>query len=1329
MNGEQAPESIAIVGLAGRFPDAPDVGALWRNLREGRGAVRPLTEDELAAVDPQVRRHPDYVAVGATVPDVDQWDAAFFGFSPREAAYTDPQQRLFLECSWEAVENAGYDPRNVPGVVGVISGCNFPTYLQNNIAGHDELIAEVGHLPIAIRNDRDGLSTLVSYKMDLRGPSMAVQTSCSTSMLAVHLACQSLLSYETDMMLAGGVSITTPQASGYVYEDGGIAARDGVCRALDASAKGGVFSNGVGVVLLKRTSEALRDRDQIYAVILGTASNNDGIARAGYAAPGLRGQREVITEAMAVAGVGPDDISYVEAHGTGTLLGDAIELEALSKAFDARDRSGPPCTIGSVKSNLGHVDRASGVTGLIRTALMLKHRTLLPQVNFTSPNPGMPADLFRVNTELVPWPEVNGGRRAVIDSFGLGGTNAAAVVAEAPAALDVTDESGRAQVLVLSARTPAALEAATGNLSSFLAERPDLDLADVAFTLQTGRTGFNHRRVLTAASVSEAVAALDDAAGRTWTADQDHRDRRVTLVVPERIPVTAADARALCATEPLFREAFDAAATAIGAADPFGSPAFEALVGYAAGRLLHGWGITPANTVGVGTGAVVAGVLAGTLPLAALADGASSRPQDADLGALDPHSVIVELGDGRLLRATDPGGANDSALRLAALPDPHAGGDASRALRELLGRLWLAGVSPQWTELYRGPRRRVRLPTYPFERRTCWIDPVPRGTGGRRSRERYDDVADWFYVPAWRQAPRLTTPGFGRRLVEAGPWLVLGTDSPTTKAVADRLEAAGATVRAAEWAPGTALDAELAAEWMRPRPRTIVYLRGLAGTPSGQPAEALADFDERLDAGFYGIRRLLGALADEPGSEQVRIVAVTRGGVAVHPADPLSPADAAVAALCRVAPQENPGISCRTVDVDATLSSDTLDALLADVLEDDPTAVAYRGGARWALDYVQQRLPEPDPTDGPLSAGLREGGVYLITGGLGQVPLALAEHLAVRYRARLVLFNRTGLPPVQEWDAVLADPSADARTAGRIRRVRALEAAGAQVLVLAVDVADRARVAAAVAEATARFGPLNGVIHGAGLSGEEYFGITHDLARQACDEHFRGKVHGMAALAQEIDLDRLDFCLSMSSLSLVLGGIGHGAYAAANAALDALVVAMAGGGRRRLITVDWDAWQNSIERGEQLGGAATVSPYSSTYAEGCAAFERALTAVGALPLLVNSTGDLHTRLSDWVVGDTAVGGGERHPRPALATAYVPPADEVETKIAEVWQEVMGLVEVGVLDNFFELGGHSLMAVQVIGRIRAALGVNVPLAVLGECPTVRQMAERIQAGAR
>ena len=1332
------PDSVAVVGMAARTAGAPDVTTYWDNLVAGRCSVRPLTDEELAAVDPATRVDPDFVGVTADVADVEMWDAGFFGFSPRVAQLTDPQHRIFLEVCWQAMEHAGYDPLGCPGVTGIIAGTGFPTYLQNNILGNWDLIAEAGHMQLAIGNDRDSLATMVAYKLNLSGPSFTVQTACSTSMLAVHLACTSLLSYESDVMLAGGVAIQTPQAAGYLYEEGGILSPDGTVRSLDAKTRGGVFGNGAGAVVLKRTADAIRDGDVIYAQILGSATNNDGLSRAGFAAPGLRGQSDVIAEALGNAGVHPDTVSYVEAHGTGTVLGDAIELDAVSRGFLPRDPTAGPCTIGSAKANIGHIDRASGVLGLIKATLMLHHRRIPPQINYETPNANLDtaSGAFRVNTEAEEWHAGPRPRRAVVNSFGMGGTNAVSVLEEAPPRTEAGGPSGDPQVLVLSARSAAALAEATSRLRDHLAEHRETELADVAFTLRTGRTAFNHRRAVACADRDEAISALSHPdTGQVRDLEQTRRHRQVVLAVPDaELAATDLETRAgpaLYAVEPAFAAAVDRCAAALGreVAALWADPAAGLVVRYALGELLGAAGVRPHRFVATaGQGAVaVAECLAGTRPLARLTEPTEpgdgmSRAELADLAG-DEDVVLVELGDGRLLRALDTGSAlaeDGSRLAVFAEPftDPALPADRLRvAVRDLVARLWLAGADPVWTAPPAArPPRRVSLPTYPFERRRLWVDPPESWLAPVRPDQRNENLDEWFNAPVWRQAPRLAAPDLTARLTEAGPWLVVGTpgSAALAEALRDRLADAGAAV-------DLVTDDDSGAPLVHGTgPHTVLHTGATEPLPAG--ASVTEEFEQAHRVGFESVRRLVGDLLDRPGEAPPRLLVLTTGAVRVSSVDPLVPAHAGLVGLARVVPQENPGFRCALVDVGPGAAGDErlLTDLLTDAVDGGATTLAYRHGGRWREDHEQLTLPEPS------APVFREGGTYLITGGFGRVCLALAEHLAGRHHARLALLARDPLPDEQTWSDWLAAHPAQDRTSGRIRAVRALREAGAEVLVVTADVADAAQVADAAARVRAEFGEPHGVIHGAGVQSEDFFGLTHALTEAQCLEHYRAKLFGLAALAEVFPLAALDFCVTLSSLSTVLGAIGHAPYAAANAAMDALAHALFDTGAR-VLTVDWDSWPSAADptgRGE----ASTVAKFRMSYPEGIAALRRALTAVGSLPRLVHSTGDLAARLAAWVdIADVEdAEDGERHPRPPLGTPLVAPADDLERNIAEIWQDVLGLTGIGVLDDFFELGGHSLMAVRLINRIRGAVGINVPIAVLAECPTVRALAEQIRS---
>ncbi|WP_026124503.1 type I polyketide synthase [Nocardiopsis baichengensis] len=628
-----AGDGIAVIGMAGRFPGARDLDEFWRNLCEGREAASVFTDEELRAarVPEELIGDPRLVRRRPVLEDVDRFDAAFFGYTPREAEIIDPQHRLFLETCWEALESAGYDPARHDGAVGVFGGCGPESYFLNNLHANPAYLNEVGRFPAQIGTDKDFLTPRVSYKLDLRGPSFTVLTGCSASLVAVHVAAQSLLSGESDMALAGGSNIFFPQRAGYIYKEGSVTAPDGRVRAFDAGAHGTVPGEAVATVLLKRLEDAVADGDTVLGVIRGSAVNNDGAAKAGFTAPSAEGQADVIAEAMAVAGTEPESIDYVETHGTGTRLGDAIEVAGLTRAFGTDRRES--CRIGSLKPNIGHTDTAAGTAGLIKVLLALRHGALPPSINCDRPDPRIDFDSgpFRVNTELTLWKRGEHPRRAGISSFSVGGTNAHAVVEEAPAPPE-PEPARDWQLLCLSARTPGALGTHAVNLAAHLRSTP-VDLADAAFTLQEGRARFTRRAAVVARDREGAARALEavrpdgDPAGEA---------PGLALLFPGQGAQFPAMAAGLYRGEPDFRKAFDDCAAAVrsaGGPDPaatlYGAdpadtdllrrtdvaqPALFA-VEYALARLLGAWGLRPAAMLGHSVGEFAAACLAGVVDL------------------------------------------------------------------------------------------------------------------------------------------------------------------------------------------------------------------------------------------------------------------------------------------------------------------------------------------------------------------------------------------------------------------------------------------------------------------------------------------------------------------------------------------------------------------------------------------------------------------------------------------------------------------------------------------------------------------------------------------
>ena len=1354
---------IAVIGMSGRFPGACSLDELWLNLRDGIEAVTFFSDEELlaAGVPPERLRDPRYVKAGSVLEDVDRFDAGFFGYSAHEAAVMDPQQRLFLEHAWETLEDAGYAPEAYPGLIGIYAGVAWNTYLLSNLTTNRELFDGGGAFQVFITNDKDFMPTKVSYKLNLKGPSMIVQTSCSTSLVAVHLACLSLLSYDCDMALAGGATVKVPQVEGYYALDGGLASPDGHCRAFDARAAGTIFGSGVGVVALKRLSDALADGDHIRAVIKGSAINNDGSLKVSYTAPSVEGQAEVVAAAQALAGVDPESLGYIEAHGTGTSLGDPIEVAALTKVFrDSTDRRGF-CALGSIKTNLGHLDAAAGIAGFIKTVMSLEHRQIPPSLNFESPNPviDFASSPFFVNTELRDWPAGEAPRRAGVSSFGVGGTNAHVIVEEAPAA-GPRAASRPWQLLLLSARNGEALENAAQNLLGWLRQAADDDLPDAAFTLRVGRSVFRHRRAVVCRDRAEAIAALEAKEGVLDGVDaEDPRDRPVVFLFPRLSQGEEAQhvdlARGLCEHEEVFRDEMDRCAgllRRLGAGEE-GEPVLFA-VQYSLARLWMSWGVRPQALLGEGVGEWVTACLAGVLPLEEALRLLVLRSRGdagfaAELGktALSaPGIPLVSSVTGTWItaaQAVDPGywaGLQGRPVLMAEgmaelMGDPRrilleVGPPHQKALLTTLGRLWIDGLRLDWSGFHGESRRRIPLPTYPFERQSYWIEPRPLALAAAElpPAGKRPDPADWFYVPSWKPA----------LLPQAGPdrprrWLVLAAPGEPGAGLVRRLARAGREVISVEPASGggfrrlgetafavdprdsSAWEGLLAELWAQEKlPDAVVHAWGLSSRPAASEA---AGFEAAQELGFYPLLDLAQAMGRIGWTPRELAVAAS-GLFTLHGGETARPEQATVLGLCRVLPQEVAGLACRAVD--AALPAEEralarcLDSLAAELLTgpEGGDRVALRGGQRWVPSREAVRLEDAGlAPDGALRPFRRQG-VYLLTGGLEGNGYALARYLAREAQARL---------------ALLEDPSQqdEARNEAQVRE---LEELGAEVLVLPAAAGDDVATLAAVDQAEERFGALNGVIHAASTQGERTFRLVRELDREACGWNFRLKAHAAYALDRALAGRDLDVCILLSSLATELGGVAYAAYTAANCFLDAFAQDRAGRGGLPWLSLGWDVWQLESERDQITAVRDDLAGLAMTPREGEDAFRRAA-AVSGLDRLLVSTADLGSRLEQAArrIGAlrerarTAAAPAARHPRPALATPYAAPESDLERRIAEVWKRTLGFEEIGVHDNFFELGGDSLTAVQVVSRLQDELRVELPVAKLYQGLTVRALA--------
>ncbi|ABW31351.1 type I polyketide synthase [Acaryochloris marina] len=1536
MNGLE----IAIIGLSGRFPGAQTIDEFWQNLKQGVESVSFLSDEELLAsgIDADTLSDPNYVKANAILSDADAFDAQFFGISPKEAELLDPQQRLFLEQSWTAISHAGYDPATYDGVIGVYAGVDTSTYLVNNLCPTYGGIAD---LQMFLGNAVDYLATRVAYKLNLNGPAITVQTACSTSLVAVHLACQSILNGECDMALAGGVSITVPQITGYTYQESGIASPDGHCRAFDAQAQGTLFGSGVGIVLLKRLSDVIADGDTIHAVIKGSAVNNDGALKAGYTAPSPEGQTTVISEAQAIAGIHPETITYIEAHGTGTALGDPIELAALTQVFRRQTNKTGFCAIGSVKTNVGHLSVAAGITGLIKTVLSLKHRQIPPSLHFQQPNPQIDfaSSPFYVNTALADWPTGNTPRRAGVSSFGMGGTNVHVVLEETPPAIAAAP-SRPWQLLKLSAKTPSALEQATAELINQLNQTPELNLADVAYTLQVGRPGFSERRMLVCQTLDQAVQDLENGTFASASSVDDRAAQRpIVFMFSGQGTQYVNMARELYDCEPTFRQWIDRGSDLLkphlgldlrhilypnsaqteDAAQQLQQTAVTQpalfLLEYALAQLWQDWGVAPTAMMGHSIGEYVAATLAGvfsfeaaltlvaargalmqslpagqmlSLPLSeaevqpllgsglslAVINGAAAcvvsgetdavtdlqeklaaqgvegrllhtshafhsammapildrfrqrvqqvspnppqipfvsnvtgtwiTPQEATDPAYwanhlrqtvrfadglqtlmhDAAPILLEVGPGRTLTTLakrHPSRPADTVI-LSSVRHPQDASSDAAFLLNTLGHLWLSGVLVNGAEFYRHEsRRRIPLPTYPFEPQRYWIDP-PRHSAHRALTALSDagsnngtsktfvtqksEIADWFYLPAWKPSvapqaqfdPLATTcdlvlihdqdrevGGFVNDLIQhleqQNPNLIFVQPSTAFAQLNDRFY----TVNPQSSDDYQTLIQTLVSQHKRLQKIVHLWTLSTSEKPNGNFASDYLASDPELVqrcqfSGFYSLLFLAQALAKqtEPdaNSDGIQITVISNYLQSVTGNDPLAPEKSLLLGPIRVIPQEYPTIHCRSIDINLPspnrwqaerLTGQLLHDICCPITE---PIIAYRGHQRYVQAVEKIRLDEPSKEDFEVRSHLRQNGVYLITGGLGHIGLTLARYLAESMQAKLILMGRSTLPEKGEWHTWLSTHAASDRISRKIRQIQALEALGAEVLVVSADVSNEAELRSAISQAESQFGAINGVIHGAGLVGAETFRAISQLDLVTCEQQFQPKVYGLLVLEKVLNDKPLDFCLLLSSLSSVLGGLGHASYAAANLFMDALTHYHNQTHSSPWISINWDAWNQDSDTEKMAFFGSSLAQFSIEPDEGIRALQQILLHPEQSQVIV-STADLSARIDQWIrpkaIGKKlALESSHSHERPTLSTDYIPPEHKAEKILADIFQQVLGVKPIGIYDSFFDLGGDSMIGIQLISKIRSHFQIELSIQHLFEAPCIADLAFNIEA---
>ena len=1253
---------IAIIGMAGRFPKAANPFELWENLKSGKEGISFFTDEELRAsgVEEALINNPNYVKASGVVEDADCFDAQYFGFTKREAEALSPQHRLALESAVEALENAGYQACDEAVKVGVYVGASLNTYLLNNLVYHRQAIAEsIGQYKAMTFNLNDTLPTLIAYKLGLKGPAVNINTACSTSLVAVHYACQALLTYECDLALAGGVSIQSPQKAGYLYQPGGIFSPDGHCRAFDAQSAGTVSGSGVGLVVLKRLQEAIADQDHIYAVIEGSAVNNDGDDKVGFTAPSVEGQLSAILDAQTIANVHPENIQYIETHGTGTRIGDPIEIAALTAAFQDQTNRKSYCAIGSVKSNVGHLDAAAGVTGLIKTALALQNKQIPPSLHYEKPNPNInfAETPFYVNQALQPW-EANGAtRRAAVSSFGIGGTNAHLIVREHQAALPAPDTKSP-QLFVVSAKSEQALRNACGQLAGFIQEAPNLALSSIAYTLQAGREAHPYRW----AAVADNTTALSTALQEGHSIHEvKGGNPAVVFRCNTFIHISQEQIASHYQQEPIFAESVDevlaCVKTTLGWDVSLSQPTPENIeaprqlmltqfaANIALARLWESWGIQPTAFIADGHGYFVAGYLSGALKLPEAIAGIihvthpheqakvvweKARPGQPNRPIIDAqtsHSVSastmahLHFWENPAGIASQQTGSHDNIalpeatqLCFGATTDTlhHTGvlvlpawGESMATAYQSLGAMWSRGITVNWHgfNAYRKSARSP-LPTYPFAKERHWLQPPSsKNNASHRATLGKKDMASWYYAPVWHKAELPATTQLAPK--ECLLWF----ESPSSAAQSIHTSLAGYAQRTIVVRPGEAFHQDGHAFTIDPQNkadyiRLLESLRAEGLMPTHVVHSWLLDNPSHGHP-IEGVGPVLHL-----GFYSLLYFAQAIGQLRIN-----SPMAVNILTNGLANPHQDNNIAPikATLFGPATLLPKEYPNLSCRCIDvavpvDNAKSIVHM------FDAIHDLPAEAS------CVAIRHETLYT----LGYEPIApqvldkAATHKALlTTKGCYLITGGTGgmglalgkyLATHYQAKLILVSRGAVPPSANwaqldqshpayaKAMQVQKLEALGAEVLWLQADVTNLADMQAVREKAEAQFGAIDGIIHAAGLPAGGAMQLRqYDEAQQT----LAPKVQGTLVLESVFAQSSLKFMVLCSSLTVATPTMGQVDYISANAFLDAF--AHQSGSPYTKIAINWDAWNesgmavNALEKASMNEGTKSQSQKKALY--------------------------------------------------------------------------------------------------------------------------------------
>lgn len=1343
MNNIPDDQSIAVIGMSARFPGANNINEFWENLRIGRDTITHFSDAELrqAKIPENLIQNPSYIKRRGILEDIDKFDADFFGISPYEAAMMDPQQRVFLEICWEALECAGYTSTKSKLLIGVYAGMSDSSYLQNCLLKNTEFLASHQPTQTTIANSCHFLATKVSYYLDLRGPSLNINTACSTSLAAIIEACKALVNGDCDIALAGGVTIIVPQISGYLYQDGSILSRDGKCHTFDKNASGTVSSNGAGVVVLKRLTDAISDGDAIDAVIKGYAINNDGNAKASYAAPSILEQSRCI--AMALSTVDVESVGYIEAHGTGTLLGDPVEIKALTKAFRHYTDKKQYCAIGSVKTNIGHTDTAAGVAGFIKTVLALKNKIIPASLYYSEPNPHIQFEEspFYVNAKQMNWKESKGKRCAGVSSFGIGGTNTHVILEESPTKIYLNSAKSW-QIILLSAKTSDALNNQKKLLLKYLIDSctPSIQLSDIAYTLQIGRKDFEYRHAIVWSNRDQLIVALQNSNNvlgyqNTFVLE---KKPKLIFIFSERESIYAGIIKHQYFNDSLFKSnvnkcleclpknlQISALNYLIDDKDQL-NKALENIikkiclfvVDYCIADMLLSWNIVPDVIVGYESGEYIAACLskvfgfkeAIALALRSWMQESSFKIDNELMGFISisdkveyKNPVIPYLSNINSEQKNEIKNSPSVFMKICMNLDAleyfnHSDEDGfcshiwflpsekeylknpelqQFCIENALAKAWICKIPINWNA-YHGSceRHRVHLPTYPFEKTKHWIDPSVSNVSKHVSR---DPKVPHIYEPYWE----LSVSNSKSDSVDlSGNYLIFADEkflqNNLIKKLATKKREIICVIQGDKFSeisnnvyqinPNSKNDYQqlfLALQTIKKLPKFVIHCWSLKCTENKSTLEIS---DLILKDGFLSLVYFSQVFISINQSEKTYLTVITNKLKKIHPNDEVIPEKYTLLGISLVLPQEYQAL-CRVIDSDALqLNSSELSSFYHNIMLDgsynpEELFVAYRSGIKFI-----NKFKEYSNNQEIKQSIFAVNGVYLITGGLGKIGLELAEFLAEKYSAHIILVSRSGSDRAE---AVCREPDYSYRLSNIKSKAKTLS-------IVKADVTNFDQMQEVFKEIKLKHKKIDAIFHLAGVVNSSTYHLVKDLTNEEIYRQFLPKIQGVKVIEALTNQLPVDFCILFSSLASIVGGIGFASYSSANCCLDGFSEYHQNNRKTRWISLNWDVWDFSTK----------ISGINSSVFE-----EHFLNFQHGYRYIISSN-NLRHKIIENINKNNLLCSDSKQDDLFFETKKL----SIEDTLKQIFKECLQVSEVNNNDDFYHIGGDSLSAIRLLELI-------------------------------